>query len=69
MRRIHEPCGRGNFTSAIRLDQFSLNCIHDGFEAVMGAQFLIDVVKMVAQGLQADIERFCDLGLVLAFRE
>lgn len=53
----------------IRLDQFSLDCVHYGFKAVMGTQLLIDVVQVVAQGLLADVERFCNLGLVLAFRK
>lgn len=51
----------------IRLDQFSLDCVHYGFKAIVGAQLLINVVQVVAQGLLADVEGFCDLRLVLAF--
>jgi len=36
------------------LDQFPLNRIHHRFEAVVGSELLIDVVKMIAKGLRTD---------------
>jgi hypothetical protein len=32
-------------------DQLPLDCIHYCFQAVVGAEFLVDVVKMIAEGL------------------
>jgi hypothetical protein len=41
----------------------------DGFQAVMGVQFLIDVVQYVSQGLQSYFQRACNFSRVLACRK
>ena len=35
----------------------------------MGAKLLINVVQVVAEGLLADVEGFCNLRLALPFRK
>jgi hypothetical protein len=35
-------------------DQLALNGIHDGLQAVVSAEFLVDVVKVITEGLWAD---------------
>ena len=37
------------------LDQLALNDVHCRFQAIVGPQLLVDVVKVIAQGLQADL--------------
>jgi hypothetical protein len=49
-------CTAMQVAGPVLLNQFSSDCIHDGFQAVVGAQFLVDVVQVVSQGLQADVE-------------
>ncbi len=44
------------------LNQFSLDCVHDSFQAIVCAELLIDVVQVIAERLQADVEVFRDFG-------
>ena len=55
--------------SYMPLNQFALHGIHDRFQAIVGAQFLIDVVQMVAQRLQADVQRLCDFRRIFPLCE
>ncbi len=48
-------------------DQFSLNGVHYGFKAIVRAEFLIDMVQMVAKSLNADAESRHDLFRFFAF--
>jgi hypothetical protein len=43
------------------LNQLSLDRIHHCFQAVVRAELLIDVVQVIAESLQADVERFRNL--------
>ena len=36
------------------LDEFPLDSVHNCFQAVVCAEFLVDVVKVIAEGLRAD---------------
>ena len=51
------------------LNQLSMDCMHNGFQTVMCAQLLIDVMQVVPQSLQADIERFRNICGTLPFGE
>jgi hypothetical protein len=46
-----------------------MDCVHDRFQTVMCSQFLIDVVQMIPQSLQADIKRFRNICSTLPFGE
>ena len=52
-----------------RSEKFALHGVCDGFQAVVSVQFLIDVVQMVAQGLQSYFQRACNFTRVLACRK
>ena len=47
------------------LNQFSVNCVHHSLQTIVGAQFLIDMVQMISERLQADVERLCYFCRVL----
>ena len=51
------------------LDELPLDRIHDCFQAIVGAEFLVDVVKVIAEGLRADTQSAGDLIAILAFGE
>ena len=42
-------------------DELSLQRMHDRFQTIVRAQLLVDVVQVVAQGLQADAKRLRDM--------
>jgi hypothetical protein len=46
-----------------------LHGVHHGFQAIVGAQFLVDAVKMIPQSGQRDTKFAGDLGRVLGFCE
>ena len=50
-------------------DQLALNGIHDCLQAVVSSEFLVDMVKVIAEGLRADSQRVCNIIAVLAFGE
>ena len=50
-------------------DELPLDRIHDCFQAVVGAEFLVDVVKVIAEGLRADTQSAAYLIAILAFGE
>lgn len=50
-------------------NQLPLKGIHYGFQAVVSSQLLIDVMKMVAHGLGADLQGASDILRILAFSE
>ena len=50
-------------------DELPLDGIHDCFQAVVGAEFLVDVVKVIAKGLGANSQRVCNVIAILAFGE
>ena len=50
-------------------DQLPLNGIHHCFQAVVGAEFLIDVVKVITEGLRANPQSVGNLITILAFSE
>ena len=50
-------------------DQLALNGIHDCFQAVVSAEFLVDMVKVIAEGLRADAENASNLITILALCE
>ena len=52
-----------------RLEKLSLDSVCDRFKAVMGVQFLIDMVQMVAKGLRRNLQLPCDRRGVLAHRK
>ena len=43
--------------------------MHDGLQPIMGAQLLVDVVEMVAEGLQGDPKILGDFGRILSLGE
>ena len=51
------------------LDELPLDRIHYCFQAVVGAEFLVDVVKVIAEGLRANTQSAGDLIAILAFGE
>jgi hypothetical protein len=53
----------------LRLNQFSLDRIHDGFQPIVRSELLVNVVQVVAESLQADVERLGDLGRVFPVGE
>jgi len=61
------PTSKHNFYRVMSsaLDKLPLNGVHDGFEAVVGPQLLIDVMEMITQRLRADGE--CAFDLVALF--
>lgn len=67
-RLEREGCG-AEYCGFCPLNQFSMDCVHDRFQTVMCSQFLIDVVQMISQGLQADIKRFRNICGTLPFGE
>ena len=50
-------------------DQLALDGIHDCLQAVVSPEFLVDMVKVIAQGLRADSQRVCNIIAIRAFRE
>jgi hypothetical protein len=42
-------------------DELSLQGVHNRFQTIVRAQLLVDVVQVVAQGLQADTQSLRDL--------
>jgi len=52
-----------------RSDELPLDGIHDCFQAVVGAEFLIDVVKVITEGLRADPQSVGNIIAILAFGE
>ena len=50
-------------------DQLSLNGVHHRFQTIVSAQFLIDVMEMIAKGLGADVESVRDLLAFFALGE
>jgi len=50
-------------------DQLPLNGIHHCFQAVVGAEFLVDVVKMITEGLRANPQGVGNIITILAFSE
>ena len=50
-------------------DQLALNGVHDCLQAVVSAEFLVDVVKVIAEGLRANSQRVCNIVAVLTFGE
>jgi hypothetical protein len=50
-------------------DQLALNGIHDCFQAVVSAEFLVDMVEVIAECLRANSQRVCNIVAVLAFGE
>ncbi len=50
-------------------DELPLDGVHYRFQAVVGAEFLIDVVKMITEGLRADPQGAGDFIAILAFGE
>ena len=50
-------------------EELPLDRIHDSFQAVVGAEFLVDVVKVIAEGLRADTQSVAYLIAILAFGE
>ena len=60
---------RGRARATRRLDQLPLDRIHHSLKTIVGAQLLIDVVKMIAKRLGADIQNACDLVALFALCE
>ncbi len=54
--KTHNEAFVPEFVTVVRglLDELSLDRIHDGFQSVVGAEFLVDMVKMIAEGLRAN---------------
>jgi hypothetical protein len=50
-------------------DQLPLDRIHYCFQAVVGAEFLVDVVKVIAKGLRANAQGVGNIITILAFGE
>ncbi len=50
-------------------DQLALDGIHDRLQAIVSAEFLVDMVKVIAEGLRANSQRVCSITAVLAFGE
>lgn len=50
-------------------DQLALDGVHYSLQPVVSAEFLVDMVKVIAQGLRADSQRVCNIIAVLAFGE
>ncbi len=52
-----------------RLDKFPLDCIHHCFQAIVSAEFLVDVMEVIAEGLWANTQCTCNIIAVFAFGE
>lgn len=52
-----------------RSDELPLDGIHYGLQAVVGAEFLVNVVKVIAKGLRANAQRVGNIVTILAFGE
>lgn len=50
-------------------DQLALDGIHDCLQAVVSAEFLVDMVKVIAEGLRANSQSVCNFIAILAFGE
>ena len=50
-------------------DQLSLNGVHHRFQTIVSAQFLIDVMQVIAESLGTDAERTGDVVAVLPLGE
>ncbi len=50
-------------------DQLALDGVHDCLQAIVGAEFLVDMVKVIPEGLRANSQRVCNIIAVLAFGE
>src|SRR6476646_1134403 len=48
------------------LDQSALNGVHYRFQSIVSPQLLVDVVKVIAQGLKANLEALRNFGGVLS---
>ena len=51
------------------LDELPLNGIHDSFQAAVGAELLVNMVKVIPEGLWADPQSVGNIITILAFRE
>ena len=54
---------------ATNSDEFPLDSVHDRFQAIVGSQFLVDVMEVIAEGLRADAENASNLITILALCE
>ena len=52
-----------------RSDKLAVNGMHDGLKSIMGSEFLVDVVEMVAECLQSYPETLGDFCGVLSIEE
>ena len=71
VRKTHNEAfvpGAGTLVRGL-LDQLPLDGIHYCFQAVVGAEFLVDVVEVIAEGLRTDTQRAGNLIAILAFGE
>src|ERR1019366_7508136 len=50
-------------------DEFPLDSVHDRFQTVVGSQLLVDVMKVIPQGLRTDAENVSNLITILALCE
>lgn len=68
---MHNEAFVPKFRTAVRglLDQLALDGIHHRFQAIVGTEFLVDVMKVITKSLWADSQSVGNIIAILAFSE
>jgi hypothetical protein len=59
----------GESLAASNSDEFPLDSVHDRFQTIVGSQLLVDVMKVIPEGLRTDAENVSNLITILALCE